>query len=537
MVFQHKEEITMKKNAMTIVLVTILALLFALPVFAQGNKETTTASTGPVKISLWYGASVTEAGPPPANWVALQIIREKLNIDLELTALPSNESDQDVKIQAAAAANNLPDIFQVRRPVLQRLINQGLIASVDDMYPKMPVRVANLYDEASQQHTTFSGKSYGLASPGSIIKNEGLLIRKDWLDRLGLEIPKTTDDLAKVLYAFTYNDPDGNGKNDTYGYGAFLEINNYEGGLGRRLQPLLGAFGVDGTWNLNEDKAGLNVRKPEMYDAMVYIKSLVDAGTIDPNWLAYKKDDFRAAWKQGRFGVMREQNAAYAATANYAPFDKNFPDGEWIVIDPPVGPKGYSSVGPYTSGYRIYSVSAKAVQAGKGDKIAELLEWMSSDEGYYLLGWGVEGVNYVKDADGIPVDKVDGKTMALGFTTPEGQTVTQLRNMVFYNGDVELYARYPKYTTETSKKEMSALDVLRDMQTRTWTPAIGSDTLPEPNADLKRFYEQGLAEFLTGRRVLNQTNWNNWVAEFDRVGGKAWEDAGVAFAKENNLLY
>lgn len=525
----------MKKNAMTVILVMMLVALFAAPVFAQGGKDSaaTAASSGPVKISLWYGAAITEAGPPPADWAALQIIKDKLNIDLELTALPSNESDQDVKIQAAGAANNLPDVFMVRRDAWLRLVQQGLVAPVDDLYAKMPIRTAAQYDEASRNFTTVNGKSYGLASPGSIIKNEGLLIRKDWLDKLGLAVPKTTDDLAKVLHAFTYNDPDGNGKNDTYGFGAFLEINNYEGGLGRRLQPILGAFGVDGTWNLTKANAGLSLRKPEMYDAMVYIKGLVDDGSIDPNWLAYKKDDFRAAWKQGKFGVMREQNAAFAAAANYAPFDKNFPDGEWIVIDPPVGPKGHSSVGPYTANYRIYAISTKAAQAGKADKIAQLLEWMSSDEGYYLLGWGTEGVNYVKDANGIPVDK----DMELGFSSPAGQTVTQLRNMVFYNGDIELAARYPRYTTETSKKEMSALDVMRDMQSRKWTANIGSDTLPAPNADLKRFYEQGLAEFLTGKRVLNQSNWNNWVAEFDRLGGKAWEDAGVAFAKENNLLY
>jgi hypothetical protein len=81
------------------------------------------------------------------------------------------------------------------------------------------------------------------------------------------------------MWDFTFNDPDGNGQADTYGYGAFIEINNY------------------------------------------------------PNWMSYNKDDFRAAWKQGRFGIMREQNAAYATEANYAPFDKNFPQGTWMVVD------------------------------------------------------------------------------------------------------------------------------------------------------------------------------------------------------------
>ena len=69
------------------------------------------------------------------------------------------------------------------------------------------------------------------------------------------------------MNAFTFNDPDGNGKADTYGYGAFLENTGaLDYGLGRRLDPLMGAFGVEGPWNLSKNAAGLNVRKPEFYD-------------------------------------------------------------------------------------------------------------------------------------------------------------------------------------------------------------------------------------------------------------------------------
>lgn len=232
---------------------------------------------------------------------------------------------------------------------------------------------------------------------------------------------------------------------------------------------------------------------------------------------------------------MREQNAAYAATSNYAPFDKNFPNGKWIVVDPPVGSSGKSSIGPYTAGFRIYAISGKAAKAGKADKIAQLLEWMASDEGYYLLGWGVEGVNYTKDANGIPV-ATGLSDPDLAFSAPKGQTVTQLRNLVFYNSDIELGSRYPTYKTAVSGKTMSALTTLRDMQKRKWTSEIGADMMPYPNADLKRFYEQGLAEFITGKRELTKDNWNAWVEEFKKQGGQAWNDAGVKYAQENNLL-
>ncbi|PKL28196.1 MAG: ABC transporter substrate-binding protein [Spirochaetae bacterium HGW-Spirochaetae-2] len=509
----------------------MVGLLLCTPLMAQGQREA--GGAGPVDIELWYGAAITEAGPPPSDWVGFQIIRDKLGINLKLTALPSNEADQDVKISAAAAADNLPDIFMVRREVWLRLVKQGMLAPVDDLYAKMPVRTALQYDADSIGFTTFEGVSYGLASPGSIAKNEGVLIRKDWLDKLGLKVPVTLDDYMQVMKAFTFNDPDGNGKHDTYGFGAFIEINNFEEGLGRRMDPFFGAFGVAGTWNMTKADFGLNVRKGKYYDAMAFIKRMADDGVVDPNWLAYKKDDFRAAWKQGRFGIMREQNAAFAATSNYAPFDKNFPNGEWIVIDPPKGPEGKQSVGVYTSQYRVYAISDR-VTAEKKDAIARLLDWMSSKEGYYLLGWGVEGVNYTLD-DGIPV-AAGVPDPEYAFTGPKGQPYTQLRNMVFYNGEVELTSRYPTYITATSGKEMSALRVLVDMQSRPWTAAIASDTLPPPSTDLKRFYEQGVTEFITGRRALNKANWDAWVAEFDKLGGKAWEEEARSVAVANGLL-
>src|SRR5574344_1666085 len=92
-----------------------LALLAGAVLFANGSKEDTGAMQ---TINLWYGATASEAGPPPADWNALQIIKDKLNIDLKLTALPSNEQDQNVKINSAGAGNELPDLFMVGREIL-----------------------------------------------------------------------------------------------------------------------------------------------------------------------------------------------------------------------------------------------------------------------------------------------------------------------------------------------------------------------------------------------------------------------------------
>ena len=55
-----------------------------------------------------------------------------------------------------------------------------------------------------------------------------------------------------VAKAFTFNDPDGNGTQDTYGFCAFIDGSGLaQAGLGPRFDFIYGAYGVAGVWNLS----------------------------------------------------------------------------------------------------------------------------------------------------------------------------------------------------------------------------------------------------------------------------------------------
>jgi hypothetical protein len=107
-------------------------------------------------------------------------------------------------------------------------------------------------------------------------------------------------------------------------------------GLGKRFDWVYGAYGVAGTFNLTSaDSFGLNVRNPNFIKATEFVKQIIDAKVVDPDWPTLKKDEYRARWKQGKCGIMNENFAALSTQANYSDFDKNFPDGEWVVLPPP----------------------------------------------------------------------------------------------------------------------------------------------------------------------------------------------------------
>lgn len=519
----------MARKLMALSLAALAAAWLALPVLAQAK---------PVAIDFWYNAAASEAGQPPDSWKAYEIIKGQLGIDLNLVQLPSTSSDQDTKINTAAAANNLPDLFQVQRDVWYKLVKAGLIAPVDKLLPQMPTRTKLRYsDSVRNKLVTLNGKMYGLAEPGALAGTDGFVVRKDWLDKLGLKVPVTIDDFYAVAKAFTEGDPDGNGKADTYGFGGYLEpLSMAQQGLGSRFDAILGAFGADSTWNLTSAaKFGLKVKQPGFYEAIAFMKKLVEAKYVDPDWATLKKDDFRAHWKQGRFGMMTEGYAALAMQANYKDFDANFPDGEWIAINPPLGPGKKSSEGPFMRNARILAVSAKALKEGKGEAIAKLLEWMQKDEGYYLLGFGEKGVNFTIDAAGLV--STAGIEPAKAYTAKPQAPLLQLKNYVYVNSPEELKVRYVTYKTSKGRT-MDPLAYWEAFKKAPWSESTGALVINPPanGADFWRYYTENQVKFILGLQPLTKESWAAYIAGLDKLGAKDFEAAAKKQALEAGFI-
>ncbi len=449
-------------------------------------------------------------------------------------------TDGEAKLNAAAAANAIGDLVQMvnanndNRGALMKIYKQGLLAPVDKLLPLMPERVKKHYNDPFLiSLTTLDKALYGLAEPPPLPKREGLVVRKDWLDKLGLKAPTTLDELMQVAKAFTEKDPDGNGKADTFGFGGFVNGQ----GIGDRFDFIFGAYGVPGVWSwANPAQFGLLVRNAEYPKALGYMKQLVDAKVIDPDWPTVKRDEFRARWKQGKFGIMWEDFAALANQSNYAAFDKNFPTAEWIALPAPKGPSGQAAYGVYTGRGQIFAISKKAADAGKGEAIARLLEWMATDEGYFLLGFGTKDVNYKIDKDGnITTEGLDPKQ---AWTAPERQPFTQMRNqLVYYNTPQEIKARYPSYKTQNGRT-MDPMAFLQFFQGQPWLDGRAIQVINRPSnaADFERYYNQGLIEFALGQKPLNDQTWGEFLKGLDGLGAKEYEAAAKKSLQDAGLL-
>lgn len=503
---------------------------------AACGGSTQSNPNAPVDLTIWVNPAVPEVAAPPDNWSLYTTVRQKLNINLKVELLPLG-NDGLTKMSAAAAANSLPDFFQITSlSLFLKWVPLGLVGPVDSLLPLMPQRTKDRYSDTTLNKLfTINSKLYALAEgAGTLGKRAGYFIRKDWLDKLSLQMPKTLNDFLNVASAFTFRDPDGDGKNDTYGFGSLIEANTYQQGLGNYFAPIYGAFGLADPWDYSTPgKVQLSIRNPAFLQGTEFIRSLVAAKVIDPDWTTLTPNDMRARWKQGKYGIFWEDFASALGQSNYKPFDQNFPNAELVPLSPPVGPNGQSDVAAYSKAHFTWGVSQKAMSAGKGPAIAKLLEWLNSGEGYYLSGFGQQGVNFKLDAQG----NITTKGVSAPFTTAPVEPYIQIRNLSLNNSPSELSVRYPDYKT-LNGRTISLLNTLQEFSSMPWVDGTREAAIkPAANqADINRYIQEGLVQFVTGQKSLNSSSWNTFIQGLNGLGVSAWEAAALKNLQDKNLL-
>ena len=124
-----------------------------------------------------------------------------------------------------------------------------------------------------------------------------MFINRAWLDKLGLEVPTTTDELKTVLEAFRDGDPNGNGVQDEIGVYGFAG-----GGYGENtVDALMNAFIFwNGGLSLSDD--GTEVIAPFTQDAwregLTYLNELSSEGLLSANIFTDDGQQFKAILNQ-----------------------------------------------------------------------------------------------------------------------------------------------------------------------------------------------------------------------------------------------
>lgn len=393
----------MKKRTVAFVLAAAMLASMSVSVAAEEKQEIT-----------WLGYYTSEIPVTENSW-AEQILEQEFGVDITPITDVTQEN-MDVFISSGELINVTCFDYYLTLASggsgskVQYLYDQGMIREipVEWLYEYYPTGM-KIYSEwlgadyFEKGENLIDGKClYTPYVEGHTISTSSLVYRKDWMENLGMSEPTTLDELHDLLYAFTYNDPDGNGKDDTYGMSPYGET--------FYLNPLYHAFGVTPDYDIDDNnEATYMYLQPEFKEFLSWFNQMYENGYIDPQFAANKDNMDREKFFDGTVGILitnAEQHVTWIADA----FENSNGKGLLTFGDAPVGTKtlgkegasGFSDWGGWWGGYSILK------DCQDPHAVLRLFNYLYSPEGSALRSYGIENYHYsIENNEIVPL--IDGR--------------------------------------------------------------------------------------------------------------------------------
>ncbi|NOV04757.1 extracellular solute-binding protein [Paenibacillus planticolens] len=311
------------------------------------------------------------------------------NAIVKFVAVPrSQEVD---KLNILMAAGEAPDVsFTYDSPTVSRYAKVNGIVQLNDLLAKHGKELTNYLGKTVLSYGLFDGKQMAIPAKRTSLAWNGMFIRKDWLDKLGMPVPTTRDELYNTLIAFRDKNPGGVSGVIPWGLAATGLNYNY-GNLGESF------------WGKQSEEefvtAPFSWLRPGNKDALKFLNKLYNEKLISPDFALDKTaKQADADLTNGKIGFF-SANWDYPLRQNISQSLKaNVPTANFVPIDVFQNYEGkYKKI--------AYNENGVNVIIPKSSKNAELaikyLNWMSDPKNLFFLQYGQEGVNH-KMVNGIP---------------------------------------------------------------------------------------------------------------------------------------
>lgn len=511
-------------------LLVLLAAMMVISVSAgcAGNKSPDTAANGeaggdnaggqseePLALTLMLPIFKTNY-PKDGSPVAAEL-EQRTGTKIHFEWVP-NASYAD-KFNITLASGKLPDIIyvgDVKGASFVSAVKSGAFWEVGpylEDYPNLsqanPVVLAN---------SAIEGKNYGIYRSRALGRN-GMAYRKDWLDKLGLEAPQTVDDFYNMLKAFKEGDPDGNGKDDTYG----MVLVKWTGQWASGFDTIKLWFGAPNRWGIQDGKLVPEHEYPEYLEALKFMKKLYDEKLINSDFAVMDSAKWTDPIVNGKAGVIvdvvdtgaRIDDKIHAALAKEG---KDEPDKHYIDVSGGVtGSDGELHTLP-TSGFSgvlaIPKSSAKTEDELK--QVLAFLDRLNEPDNQTLLTFGLEGTHY---------------TIADGYAEPS-------KNTVLLESEVEGLNQMLPFIPEDKALKVKQTE-LRIKQTEVQKANEASIVVNPAEAFISTVYSQKGTQL---DNVINDARIKFIVGQIDEAALKSafevWRNiGGDDLVKEMNELY
>ncbi|TDU83432.1 carbohydrate ABC transporter substrate-binding protein (CUT1 family) [Kribbella voronezhensis] len=505
----------LSRRRLAVAVVSATALL-ATACSGSGDKEQQASSNELTVMAPLFGTA-----PDPSGELQ-QAVEKLVGKKLKITWVPNAEYGD--KTNVTLASDSIPDLMVVNEkgPSFVKAAEAGAFWDLTgklDKYPNLKPA-----DEQTAKNTTVNGKTYGIYRVRPLLRS-GIVIRKDWLAKLGLQEPKTVDDLYAVAKAFTERDPDGNGKKDTYGLiipkwpGFYASASPYD--------VVETWFGAPNGWGERNGKLVPGFDTPEFLTAERWLRKWVTEGLVNPDFATLDSANWNDPFVQGKGGMIIDVNVRATQLLDLFK-EKNPKDFDKVTL---VGnlslPDGKKYSYPFTGYNMVIAVSKQHIRTEEQlDQVLQALDKLESKEGSVLLTNGIEGRNFKADGKyAVPINQDDPKVKAI--QNDVDKAFIQLGT----RASVGMGAYQLKPNDAASRAMREEFDVLmnEDLKTAVFNPVLGviAPTSISKGQSLQNIIPDARIKYLSGAITEDQLK-----AEIKR-----WYDSGgTQIAKETNEL-
>jgi len=359
------------------------------------------AAEGP-KTDISWTAILHAATPPEPGNPVQQALEEKTGINLTIQWVP--DAVREEKLNAALASDKLTDITMLPRvdnTSIRRALTSGQFWDVEPYLKDYPNLAA--IDPQTIESAKLDGHLYGVPMQKPKARY-GVLIRQDWLDNLGLEVPHTVEELGEVARAFAHEDPDGNGKDDTYGF-----LDRQESfSLGFRT--ISGYFGTGAAFELDSDGNVVSSYDTDaMKTALEWYRELYDDGAINPDFPTLQKAEHMERYGVGDGGIFIGTLNTGSGFINLAADIDPGSTMVWTRVNDmtygDVPRRIITDTNGGLGGWQAISKSSVKTEAELG-VVLQFLNDLMDEDAFSLMTNGIEGEHFTF-ADGGVVDIID----------------------------------------------------------------------------------------------------------------------------------
>ena len=552
----------MKKNSMLNVrrcfLLTLLIAVVLAPitVYAGGmSKEEATApefkisapGQFPIVEEMFTLKAIAIIAPIvpdiSTNW-SIKWFEDKTNVRIEWDTITQGPAAGDRINLILSAARDLPDVLiNTEMTNDQQFLygSQGILVPLNDLIEKHSIEIKRIFSDhpyVRQQLTQADGNIYGLATNPVAFHStlsQKFWINREWLNRVGVDIPTTTEEMYKVLKAFKDQDANGNGNpSDEIPYSGTRSA-----ARGRPGAFFMNAFIYDDGFGDTQNSNRLVLEngrifpaytQPAWREGLRYNHRLYTDGLFDPEAFVQDSSQLRTLTQisptVARVGSFQMMHVNWAT-----PFGGEL-EKQYEAVPPLMGPQGVRTTAYYPLNLRgsKFSITSAAdevtrIIALKYMDLAHELE-SGKESGHMVHFFGQMGVDW-RWAE--PGEMAYTGEPALWKQIVPG-TVAQENNK--YHGHF-----YPRFTPPGFfDRQVFISDNPFEVESRLYRESLKYDpfkpaevvpplnyTLAEAQewaelrAQINTYVEESFARFVTGDMNIER-DWDRYLAEFKSLG-------------------